>query len=817
MTRMVGLRGLVPNVIRRNYAIKFGIALLVLGLSVGLVGFVGTALIQDNVEERTNEDYGTLAAQEAEKLETWNENNELTVDMLSRSAAVASGDRDRIRSAISSRILELPVGATAIHYVNVSDGTVVASTNDDAVGTALADVDEPWAATASSPSGSVTVSSPYEGSLGEVSLPLIAYTKQVHDDPGHAVVYTVNLHAYAVNLQSSTRSGVSMVVDGNDRVMADEYNGELLAAYDRNGPLERARSGGPTNPGTMTMTASGLLSSDAYPLPTNENAVVGYAQVRNTDWVVLVHTPESDAYGFVQQVRDFGLYATLAGVLLVGIVGAVLGRNTAVAIDRLTAKTEQMEDGDLDVDLTTHRIDNVGRLYDGFDNMRRSLKQTLTEAESARESAEAARERTERVNEHLERKAGEYSRVMEAVADGDLTARMNGESENEAMTEIAVAFNDMIANLERTTAEVKAFAGDVATASEEVTASSEEVRSASLQVTESVQEISDGADRQNENLQSVNEETNDLSTTTEEIAASSNQVADIAERTAEAGRQGREAAETAIAGMNEIEAESDEAVSEIERLEAEIEQVDELLEFITDLAKETNMLALNANIEASRGAGGGGEGDDGFAVVAQEVKELAAETKTAAEEIEERLDDIQAQTQNAVDVVHGTRARVTTNRDAVEEAVDALEEIADYTEETNVGVQEISAASEQQAASTDQTVSMVDEVATISEETSAEAENVAAAAEEQTTALTEVSQSASTLAEQAGHLSAALDQFETTAAGDASDGSPTATDGEWEDAVGDGTENLGGGAEDTADGVEPRGADGGERRDTDAR
>ena len=769
---MPGIRGLVPNVIRRNYAVKFGIALLVLGLSVGLVGFVGTALIQEDVEQRTDEDYATLAAQEAEKLETWNDNNELTVDMLSRSAPVASGDAERIQSAISSRLLELPVGAQAIHYVNVSTGEVVASTTDGAVGRDLSSIDEPWTETAANPAASVTVSEPYERTLGDVALPLVAYTKQVHEDSNHAIVYTVNMHAYAVNLQSTTRSGVTMVVDGNDRVMADEYNGELLASYDNGGPLAQARSGGPTNPGTTTVASAGLLGSQSYPLPTSERAVVGFAQVRNTDWVVLVHTPESAAYGFVQRVRDYGAAATLVGVLLVGLVGAVLGRNTAVAIDRLTAKTEAMEDGDLDVDLSTRRIDNIGRLYDGFDNMRESLKTTLTEAETARENAEAARERTQRVNEHLEAKAAEYGRVMESVADGDLTERMDADADNEAMADIAEAFNEMIVDLERTTAEVKAFAEDVATASEEVTASSEEVRSASQQVTESIQEISDGTDRQSESLQVMNQEMNDLSTTTEEIAASSNQVADVAERTAEAGKQGREAAQEAIEGMEAIETESDEAVAEIERLEEEIAKVDELLGFIQDVAKETNMLALNANIEASRGgAEAGGDDAGGFAVVAQEVKQLAADTKDAAEDIEARLDSIQAQTGSAVETVHGTRERVAANKDAVAEAVGALEDIADYTEETNTGVQEISAASQEQAASTDQAVAMVDDVATIGEETSAEAENVAAAAEEQTTALTEVSQSASTLAEQAGQLSAALDQFETARDGDGSVGS----------------------------------------------
>lgn len=103
--------------------------------------------------------------------------------------------------------------------------------------------------------------------------------------------------------------------------------------------------------------------------------------------------------------------------------------------------------------------------------------------------------------------------------------------------------------------------------------------------------------------------------------------------------------------MNEIEAESDQAITEIERLEAEMGQIDELLEFISEVAEQTNMLALNANIEASRSS----STDDGFAVVADEVKELANETKLAAERIEERLDRIQAQTERTAVITRPTR------------------------------------------------------------------------------------------------------------------------------------------------------------------
>ncbi|ELY76458.1 hypothetical protein [Natrinema pallidum] len=98
---MTRLRTAVPAPIRRNYALTFGIALLVLGVSVGIIGYKGTVLIQADIEQRVTEDSGTVTAQEAKKLETWNEKNRLTANMLSRSGPVAGGDEAVIDDDLS--------------------------------------------------------------------------------------------------------------------------------------------------------------------------------------------------------------------------------------------------------------------------------------------------------------------------------------------------------------------------------------------------------------------------------------------------------------------------------------------------------------------------------------------------------------------------------------------------------------------------------------------------------------------------------------------------------------------------------------------
>ena len=768
-------RRLVPSAIRRRYAVKFGIVLLILGLGVGLVGFGATAGITDQVEDRVQDDHTSFASQEAQNLQMWNEQNEHTIGVIAWSDVVASDEPDAIEERFLDWEEHLDADTHAISYVDTDEETVLASTNLDTGGEEPTTVDEidgvPAEAyeEAAETEGVPWVSEAYtvDRELGDEQVTVMTYVLSVPNEDDRAIVYTAELEAHANRLADD--DGITtMVVDGNNNVMADNANyGEdhetLGLAYgDQNADtiVEPARTEGA---GTHQVPGSALsFDTTAYDFSDDEDYVVSSARVLGTDWVVVTHEPESQAYGFVNTVNDWGIYATLAGVLMIGLIGAVLGRNTAVSIDRLTDKASKMEEGDLDVDLETKRVDNIGRLYNGFDSMRVALREQIEEAEAAREDAERERKRVEEINGHLEEKADEYSDVMEAAADGNLTARMDAESDNEAMAEIADEFNQMLEEIEGTVAELNRFATDVATASEQVTASSEEVRSASQQVTESIQEISDGAERQNESLQSVNQEMSGLSTTTEEIAASSNEVADIAERTVDTGQEGQEAAQEAIAAMNEIETEAGGAVDEIRRLEEEVQQIDELIATISEIARQTNMLALNANIEASRSAAGG-QDDEGFSVVAKEVKALSEDVAEAADEAEDRLEAIRERTEQSADEVAGTSENIEDAGEQVEEAVKALEEIADLAQETNIGVQEISAATEEQAASTQEVVAMVDDAATVSEETTSEAENVAAAAEEQTTALTEVTKSASNLSGQAAELSEALDRFDTDA------------------------------------------------------
>ncbi|APW96859.1 methyl-accepting chemotaxis protein [Halobiforma lacisalsi AJ5] len=755
---------LVP-VIRRRYALRFTIALIVVVLVVGAFGGVIYAHTGNELQTDVQEQLVTDAETDADRLGTWLESSERYVESITRSSVFRNDDRFAITGSLN-RLADRP-GFEGAYYVDSRTGSVDTHAGTDEIvedGQLRVDVDERISSTTDGTS-EVAFSDPFETGAGR---PVLLTVSEVPGDSDHVVVGLVDLEALSEYVLGSDETGNVSVADSTGTLVLADDPSLLLTTAD----LESIDPGD----GSDTVT----VDTDAG------RAVVGYAPVEEKGWTLTTRVPTGEAYSLQSDVSNQIL--AMLGVVFFGMLalGATIGRNTARSLRTLSERATAIEGGDLETPVESDRRDELGELHRSLDRMRRSLRDRLEEAErarteaerereraeSARAEAERAREKAERAtaeseafSRQLERTADDYGEAMRACADGDLTRRLEPDAESEAMATVACEFNAMMDDIEETVAASRAFADAVDEAAESTVDGVVEVETAAERVATSVQEISDGAERQSEHLAAVGSEIEDLSTTTEEIAVTASNVATLAERTASTTASARESAQRAIEGMDTIAADADDAVAEVDRLEDEIAAIDDLLEFIREVAQQTNMLALNANIEAarSRSSGSAGSSVSGFTTVAEEIKALAEDTEDAAADVESRLEAVRAQTDRVVAVVRETDERIGTHRDAVESSLSSLEEISTHAERTNEGIQEISAATQQQAAAAREVATKVEDVTAISDRTSAESETVAAAAEEQTASLGAVSGTATSLSERADELSSVLSSFTVAA------------------------------------------------------
>jgi methyl-accepting chemotaxis protein len=780
----------LPSAVTDSYLKRFAAIVAVVLVVVAGVGVFFQGQVAAELRHEQRAELRTVAELEANAVGEWVDRNAENARLLSEFREIETDDRDRIDATLDSELERMPASTHSIHYVDLNTNTVVESTDDARIGASVDGLS--WARGSleefyhRDPS-SVAITKAYRRD----GVTLIGFVSRVAGTE-RAVMVTVDANERAAGFRTPTESGFTQVV-GSDGVV--QLAGDEAATLDQyahgQGHVQMAREG---ETGTMDMP--------------DGNMVVGYAPIEGTDWVVVTHAPRSEAFALVGTVtRDF---LVLVGIALGGflLIGVTLGRNTVSALDRLTRDAEAIARGDLDVDVeSTDRDDEVGQLVDAFADMESYLSTVAAQAEAvadgrfdadvlnedvpgafgdtidrmsedverAQVEAERARREVEELNEGLERQADAFGETMSRAAAGDLTQRMDARSESEAMVAIAESFNEMMDEMEATLGRVRAFADEVAAASQQVTTSTEEVERASSSVSDSIQEISASAERQDERLTTVSSEMQSLSGAIEEVASSADEVATTADRAAETSERGSDAATDAVAELERIESQVDATAAEVTALADEIGEIGDIVDVIADIAEQTNMLALNASIEAAHADGDG----DGFAVVADEIKSLAGEAADATERIDRRIAEIQATADGTVDDMAEMRDRVDHGSETIDEALASLSDIAQAVDDLNTGVREISEATDSQAASTEDVVSMLDEVAELADRSNTEAANVSAAAEEQTSTLADVSESARSLSERAESLRDLLGEFtveEAAPAGGAGTG-PAAADG----------------------------------------
>ena len=740
----------LPSLVGDSYAARLGLALAFAIVVVIAFGAVISAQASATLAEDVERDTTALSDTQAAQLDGWLTTARRDVRTTSRLSVFTDGSKSAVQNRLTGLIAneEVPPDVVAVHYVNTANGTIIASSNDQFVGVNATEQGAPFATDPPAFSGpdDTHVTDPFAVSV--VDHPIIAILSPVAGAENRAIVYMTDLEARAESISNQRAGSYTTVVNGDGEFIAHPNSSRIGATA----PVANADG---DSLGSLDAGESAFVEGDSM--------LMGLSRLDSHDWVVMVHADRDQAYALSDQINSDLVGLILLAVINLGLVGVTIGGSTIASLRRLSSKAEAMAGGDLDVDLETARSDEFGTLYGAFDNMRSNLRAEIADAEDARAEAESAkrdaeaarteveaeRNEMEALSSHLELKANEYSRTLKSAADGDLTARADTDSMSDAMAEVGREINATLDALEGTIADMQDFADNVMRASDRVETNAERVGMASRQVSASIEEIFDGATEQSERLQDGSAEMDNLSATAEEVATTS-------EAAAEVGEDGREAAQDAIAEMGAIDDETAQTVNEINALEDDLDEIGDIVSVIADIVEQTNMLALNASIEAAHADRDG----DGFAVVAEEIKSLAEETKAAAEDIEDRIARIQSQAGDTVEIIESTSERISEGVATVEETVDALETMVEYTEEVDTGIQEIDRATEEQARTAQEVQATIDELSSISQQTAAEADTVAGAADDQAASIETVTDSAQELRNQAEDLESVLDQFE---------------------------------------------------------
>ena len=731
-----------------SYKLRFLFVLCSIFVLTGIVGGYIYVSVDERLEQEIQQELVANAENEGQQLGTWLSLTNQQLTSVVRTSAVRSGDRFRTADQLSK--LTQRNAIAGVHLVDLDSSAVdISSGRDDGLDESGRLTAAAWerveAAIADGNAGSVVYTEPF---AVENDKPVLLAVTQTADT-NQAVVSVIDLRRL-----SSLMYGAGYGSGSQRTASVSDSDGTVILSSDPSAILSRD----PVRE-TADLTATGFGTYD-----TDGGIAAGHTTLDRHSWTVTTTLPTTEAYSLRDSVRN-GI-VLLLGLLFVGLagLGATIGRDTIRTIGKLAEEAETLRTGGIDEPVETERSDEFGTVFESLESLRQSLAAEIqaveaekAAAETARAEASEARADAERLNDHLQSKAADFGSTMNRAASGDLTQRLDPESESDAMSEIAHEFNRMLERIEATVASVSAFAADVSSGSAQVRETTASVETSSERVTTAINQISHETAQQHDSFRTANDQLGQLSGAIQEVAAASDTVADTATRTAEASRQGQHSARDAIEGMEQTKATAAEAEAAMNDLSAEVDRIDELIERITEIARQTNLLALNASIEAARSD----QSADGFTVVADEIMMLSDEVKETVTDVETRLETIQELTDDSTAAVARTDQQLHQVSQDVTDAGAALRRIASAAEETNQGIQDISTTTEQQAASTTEIVGMVEDVTTVSEQIATEADSVATAADEQQHSIETVVSSVESLSEQARTLSETMDQFTT--------------------------------------------------------
>ena len=334
------------------------------------------------------------------------------------------------------------------------------------------------------------------------------------------------------------------------------------------------------------------------------------------------------------------------------------------------------------------------------------------------EDSEKQRQSSEQVNRENQDAILRLMNELGDLADGDLTVTATV-SEN-----ITGAIADSI---NYTIEELRVLVGRINDAANRVTTATEIARQTSTQLLAA-------AERQSTEIQEAGQSALSMARSMSEVSGNATQSAQVARQSLMAAEKGTQAVQDSIKGMNEIRYQIQETSKRIKRLGESSQEIGEIVELISDITEQTNVLALNAAIQAASA----GDAGRGFTVVAEEVQRLAERSGEATKQIAAIVKTIQTDTQDAVSAMEQSTQGVVEGAKLSDAAGQALSEIGQVSRNLADLIQDISSATQNQAESATRVATLMQDILQVTEQTTAGTQRTAEAVDELTALASEL-------------------------------------------------------------------------------
>jgi methyl-accepting chemotaxis protein len=355
----------------------------------------------------------------------------------------------------------------------------------------------------------------------------------------------------------------------------------------------------------------------------------------------------------------------------------------------------------------------------------------------------------------ISRPVNSVSNTLKQLAQGNLTVPEVRVKNKDEIGELANSMNELLHNLKGLIGKVYDSSVQVASSSEQLLANNEQNAKAAQQIAQSVQQTAAGSEKQLVHFEEVSSSVEEMVAGIHQIAESSEYMQQSTEKATHLTENGTMSIQAVVTHMNEINESFEQTSKIVSLLGNRSQEINGIASLITDIAEQTNLLALNAAIEAARA----GEHGKGFAVVADEVRKLAVQSKTSADKITDMIRFVQEETFQAIEAVKSGNQLVDKGISASKEADEAFSSISCSIGEVVSKVNEVSAAVEELTAQSHTIVHTIENVKEIAEEGMFATQESSAATQEQVATMEEVTTSAHGLTKLADELHDVVSRF----------------------------------------------------------